>query len=338
MTDAQVTKVRSVESDVLRSRRDFSADRLNAICDEISSKRILAGLPNLCIYVTGSYGRLEASNHSDLDVFFMHRGSFDSCAIPRISKTLLDADLIRIARHLGFPEFSNDGEYLGVHYIEDILMDLGGREDDFKNQFTARMLLLLESRPLHNESLYQEAIEAMIESYCRDYSGHEESFSPVFLINDVIRFWRTMCLNYEHRRNQNSDDERKVNKSHLSNLKLKFSRLLTCHSAIILISASPDGVSPQELLRIVRLSPLERLDEIAQYVTEEKDLVARIKECYSWFLEMTAREEGCALRWIGDAENRRHAFDKGRAFARGIYELLLAATAGRPEAMRVLVV
>ena len=117
-----------------------------------------------------------------------------------IKKTLLDADLIRAAQELRFPDFSNDGEYLEVHYIDDILNNLGGPRDDFQNHFTARLLLLLESRPLYNESFYENVMKKIIYSYYRDYHDHEDSFSPIFLINDIIRFWRTLCLNYEHRR------------------------------------------------------------------------------------------------------------------------------------------
>jgi len=45
--------------------------------------------------------------------------------------------------------FSNDGEFLRILYLEDMLEQLGGREDDYLNYFTARMLLLLESKPLY---------------------------------------------------------------------------------------------------------------------------------------------------------------------------------------------
>ena len=32
-------------------------------------------MQELCIYVTGSFGRLEASQYSDLDLFFIHPGN-----------------------------------------------------------------------------------------------------------------------------------------------------------------------------------------------------------------------------------------------------------------------
>ncbi len=243
--------------DRLSSRRDYSKRRLEEVRSRVEG--IVKGdvFPDLCIYVTGSFGRLEASEYSDLDLFFVHRGSSSSNSIPRIRKTLLDADLIRAVQDLQFPEFSNDGEYLTVHYLDDIRGAMGGPDDDFRNFFTARLLLLLESQPLFNDVLYEGILKEIIDSYWRDYPNHEASFRPLFLTNDIMRFWRTLCLNYEYRRNHAAEDPDGRHRRDLKNLKLRFSRLLTCHSAVVLLSVNRDSVSPEELLGIARLTPLD---------------------------------------------------------------------------------
>jgi hypothetical protein len=79
-----------------------------------------------------------------LDLFFVSDGDD---AVDRTAKILIDAELIRMASGMGFPPFSNDAQYLEIHSLNEMLDELGGAEDDFKNFFTARMLLLLESRP-----------------------------------------------------------------------------------------------------------------------------------------------------------------------------------------------
>ena len=326
----------SNETGEIIKRAEFSRWRLDMIRDRIRESAILGELPRLCIYVTGSFGRLEASEHSDLDVFFMHEGSHAKDAVPRIRKTLLDADLIRAAQELGFPQFSNDGQYLQIHYIDDILHNLGGPEDDFKNHFTARLLLLLESRPLHNPSLYRKFMKEIIDSYYRDYPQNEDSFRPVFLTNDIIRFWRTMCLNYEHRRNRPDDDELTKNKNHVVNLKLKFSRLVTCYATIALISISPQ-ICPDELLETFALSPFDRLNRIGERLPEVFERIQAIASSYSWFLEATNVEKGAMLEWIGDQNNRQDAFTRGRAFGSSIYDLLRESIKDR-EVMRFLVV
>ena len=323
-------------SGLLANRKRYSTERLGSIRDRIERIEELEALPSLCIYVTGSYGRLEASESSDLDIFFIHQGSSASDSIPRIHKTLLDAKLIQLARDLEFPEFSNDGEYLQVHYIEDILDELGGRKDDFKNHFTARLLLLLESQPLYNGNIYDSVMQRLIDSYYRDYHSHETSFRPVFLINDIIRFWRTICLNYEHRRNRDTTDETKKNKNHLANLKLKFSRLLTCHSAIASISMNPNW-TPSDLLAMFKMAPLSRLEVIADRSPATRADLEEIRERYSWFLDRTGGAKDQTLEWIGNRENRDNAFERGREFANSVYRLILKVTEGT-ESMRFLVV
>lgn len=329
----------SEQRGVISSRRACAEQRLAALGSRIGELEALNELPGSCIYVTGSFGRLEASEYSDLDLFFVHEGSSIGSPMSRVRKILLDADLIRAARELNFPEFSNDGEYLAVHYLDDVLNTLGGPDDDFRNHFTARLLLLLESRPLYNVSVYEHALEKIVDSYYRDYHGHETSFRPVFLMNDVMRFWRTLCLNYEHRRNRPDDDEERKRKNHVANLKLKFSRMLTCYSAVVLLSIehARHAVEPCKLLEIIRLSPLERLGRVVDIVPGTKQRVTNVKEVYSWFLEETARDRDDMLRWISDSGNRNKAFGKGREFANEMYQLIRTATE-ETEIMRFLVV
>ena len=104
-----------------------------------------------CLYVTGSYGRLEASKFSDLDLFFVRDSTRQSNPISHVEKTLVDAAIIKICRRLELPEFSGGGEYLQIHYLDEIVESLGSQEDDYKNHFTARMLLILESQPLFDD-------------------------------------------------------------------------------------------------------------------------------------------------------------------------------------------
>ena len=323
--------------DLLSKRQEFSKERLNEIRSEVLNFEILNELSDLCIYVTGSFGRLEASTFSDIDLFFVHRGQSVKDAVPRINKILLDADLIKTAKKLGFPDFSNDGEYLSIHYLEDIKKTLGGRDDDFKNHFTARLLLLLESRSIHNEEVYDFALQYIIDCYYRDYHDHDKNFRPVFLINDIIRFWRTLCLNYEHKRNRPSENDDMKFKSHIANFKLKFSRLLTCHSAIALLSIDSGIVNQDELLRIVKLSPLERLDEIDERKGNARDHIRSMKEEYVWFLDKTSVERQVLFDWMADRDNREQAFEKGRTFATHMYKTL-QIIAGGDDIMRYLVV
>ncbi len=200
----------------------------------------------LCIYTTGSYGRNEASENSDLDLFFLD--SNEEKFTSNIDKTLINADVIKICRLMGFPEFSKDGGYLTIHNIGEIKNELGSPNDDYYNYFTARMLLLLESKPIYNDELHLSCLTQIIKPYYVDFHDHSQSFKPIFLTNDIIRFWKTLCLNYEHRRKRKLDDntEEKI-VTHSKNIKLQFSRKLTCFSFILQLASSKGTINEKDL-------------------------------------------------------------------------------------------
>ena len=302
-------------TDLLQERRAFATDRLQQFQEKIASIEELSEQPNLSIYVTGSFGRLEAHPQSDLDLFFV---SDSERPVDRVTKTLIDAQLIRIARQMGFPPFSNDAQYLEIHSLTEMLDKLGGAEDDFKNFFTARMLLLLESRPVYGQQAYKRILTQIIDAYFRDYHDHTGDFRPLFLVNDILRFWKTLCLNFENRRNRTEDRAQK-NKHHIRNLKLKFSRLLICFSTIIPLFASRKS-SPEDILLLTEFPPLQRIANFANS-EEQKRIYNDLRVLYCSFLEMTSRADS---DWIGVKENRRAAFAKADEFGAALFSFLMS--------------
>jgi predicted nucleotidyltransferase len=300
--------------DLLKERRDSSAERLQELRGRISAIPELSEQSNLSIYVTGSYGRLEAHSASDLDLFFISDGDRQ---VDRTAKILIDAELIRIAGAMGFPPFSNDAQYLEIHSLNEMLDKLGGAEDDFKNFFTARMLLLLESRPVYGDAAYKRILTEIIGAYFRDYHDHTGDFRPLFLVNDILRFWKTLCLNYENRRNRTEDRALK-NKHHLRNLKLKFSHLLICFSTIIPLFASRNS-SPTDILSLAEIPPLDRMVNLARS-DEQKRIYNDLRRLYGLFLEMTARPD--VTDWIGVKGNRKAAFATADEFGTVIFSFL----------------
>lgn len=305
-----------MENELLKNRRDSSRKRLDELRQRIATIDELKKAPNLSIYVTGSYGRLEASTASDLDLFFIKT---DNAPIGRITKTLIDAELIKIAREMEFPPFSNEGQYLEIHSLNEMLKNLGGPQDDFKNFFTARLLMLLEGRPLYDELTYKTVLGEIVAAYFRDYHDHVADFHPLFLVNDILRFWKTLCLNYENKRNRPATDVVQKNKSHAQNFKLKFSRLSICFSTVIPLIAA-ENVSPDAILRLTTLPPLERLKQSTEENKKGESTYGKILNSYAWFLETTARPN--LNEWIGDPENRKLAFSKADEFGDLMYSLL----------------
>lgn len=312
----------------INHKAEYSLARLNAFKGILSSSFELKKQKDYCIYITGSYGRLEASEYSDLDLFFLSNNEVSKPS--KISKILIDADIINACRNMNLPEFSGDGEYLEVHNIEDIHNELGSRKDDYRNFFTARMLLLLESQAVYNQSFYDNILMTTIDKYYKDFHEHEKNFKPIFLVNDVIRFWRTMCLNYEHSRNRkfidskltNDEIEIKKNEVHVKNLKLKFSRKLTCYSFLLSVLCTDKVLSQENILEIIKMTPLQRLEALERIPALKVDL-RKIISLYFWFLEKTQIDKRQLIKWISHEKNRNDAFTKSREFAKAIFKLML---------------
>ena len=91
--------------------------------------------------------------------------------------------------------------------------------------------MLLESRPLLGRPIYDHIQQAVLNAYWKDYDDHKLDFMPAFLGNDILRLWRTFCVNYEA--TTKTMPERARAKRRVKNYKLKHSRLLTCYSALL---------------------------------------------------------------------------------------------------------
>lgn len=305
--------------DIFDERRGAAQKRITQLRLGLSEKldRIPAEdkHPALSIYATGSLARLEASQEYDLDAFFMLSGSADKQPNGRIRDVRILNCVLEVAEASGFPDFSNEGEYLRFLHIESVLAHIGSREDDYINAFTARMLLLLESAYLYNEQQYYLMKDRVVDVYFTDFHRHSEDFRPIFLINDILRFWRTLCLNYENGRQwRDRSNPHAPAKGYLDNLKLKFSRLNICFSFICHLLSQGTGLSKGHVMKTSSLAPFDRLKAVAALSSISAENIARMGEEYAWFLQLTAKPKEEMLTWIADERNRAEAFGRASSF------------------------
>jgi hypothetical protein len=198
------------------------------------------------------------------------------------------------------------------------------------------MLLLLESRPVFNQAVYRRVVGKLVDAYFRDVAGHEESFRPIFVVNDILRYWKTLCLNYEQRRNDPAARREQARVSHqIKNLKLKFSRMLTCFSTIAAL-VSHRAISRQEVLALVDLTPIERLRQATAGSEYGKKLFASVAELYSWFLDRVGRDEAGVRSWLSSSAEKRRAFQRADEFGAKMFELIQHSA--DPELFRYLVI
>lgn len=313
-------------ADVLADRRAGSGNRLDAVRARVPQWLDLEGG---CVYVTGSFARGEASEFSDLDLFIV--SAHEAPRLSELDAICLKADLIRATKELGFPPFSGDGVYLQMHRVSELVESLGSSTDDASNTFTARMLLLLESRALLGEDVYRDAIERVITKYWRDFADHSEAFMPAFLANDILRLWRTFCVNYEAR-TQSEPEEKKV-KRKIKNYKLKHSRLLTCYSALayLLHVYVKDGtVHPRSVTEMVRLSPTERIESVGSESTAARASADAVLATYEDFLSNSAASEDALIEIFRDRARARELMKGATKLGEGMFDLLAAVGNGNP--------
>jgi hypothetical protein len=325
----------------LDRRREDSRSRLDELRERAKALSPALGDEPLCIYVTGSFGRLEAQieggreNASDLDLFFLYDRDDPEAALPPTRWFRLAGQLVDLTEELDFPEFSGDGEYLEVHNVARIAEELGSPTDDSVNAFTARMLLLLESKPVLNEGLYNELIRRVVEFYFADFEKNSQTFRPTFLLNDILRFWRTLTLNYEHKRGEKrraaarGEAERGWEvKSATQNLKLGFSRLSTCFSMVVPLAGLAPPVTLEHVVELCRLTPTERWENV------EDDRIAELLDRYDWFLEATGDKGALTAMLTGAAAEAIAGKDK--EFGDLVFTILLATA--QKETLRYVVV
>lgn len=312
-----------MDSKYLDEIRSSSEEKLKRVREDLSEMDRLFG-DRASVYATGSFGRLDAGPQSDLDIFIISEGEADSdkVALSIIDEINLKYNLIQIPRKHNLPNFDGGGKFLSVHLLDNYTRWLGSPEDDYRNTLTGRMLMLLESRPLMGEDLYKRACSQAVEKYFRDYKGREEYFSPIFLFNDILRMWRTFCVNYEFYRKEGDS------RAKLKNLKLKYIRLLTCYSSIVYLLAvysSRKAVSPESVLQMILISPVERLQAIcSDFHWADADVKERIASVvndilnnYASFLKLNhLNPREAKLQYKNDeATWRSKSYEYGNSFA-----------------------
>lgn len=310
--------------ELLNRRRRETQSRIRKLRTKLNDAETRC-VGKACVYATGSYGRGEASRHSDLDLFIVGHGSTKEPALRGLDEILIKADLIDVTRQLRIRDFSGDGEYLKHYPIKRLVGRLGTPRDDVENTFTARLLLLLESSPLLGETVYHQITDEVIKAYWKDYEQNKNTYMPAFLANDILRMWRTFCVNYEaftHR-----EPAEAMAKRRLKNYKLKHSRLLTCYSALLYLLAvftRNKTVSPTDAKDMISLTPTERLEWLSEqpHCKKARNAIKDLISQYEAFLSKTDAPEHELVELFMDKQKRTKHFGLKYAFGNSVSEVL----------------
>lgn len=161
--------------DLLQERRESANRRIAGLQVDLRAAHEIAR-GQACVYVTGSYGRGEASEYSDLDWFVVSRAQTGVETGSTHSMDQLKNELVKASRSHRFPASPGTNEYGLVHSVEALVSTLGHARDDVDNTFTARLLLLLESRVVLEKDVYLDVVDQVLGAYWRDFYDNRASF------------------------------------------------------------------------------------------------------------------------------------------------------------------
>lgn len=152
----------------------------------------------LDVVAFGSIARQEMSAESDADYLVIAYELLPEGKVRRTRELLEAADRLLIERFDMKPPGAQ-GMFGTVISAPDLTERIG-LQADTNLTHSQRMLLLEESVSIYRPQLHQTLIRALLKRYLIDYEDDPKAGVPRFLLNDIERYWRTICVDYQAKR------------------------------------------------------------------------------------------------------------------------------------------
>jgi len=272
-----ISKYRSCPYDVqyqnLCTSWNYTKQKLEIINADLENK---INNPGIAVMAAGSYGRYEAGPPSDLDYYII--------SMPDANAT---DDIMSIvssgATELGIELPSEDGVFSVKIPYDNILNKLGNKEETIA-ELAQRLLPLIESAPIYNFGLCAEITGNILEKYMDLHRDSPEK-EAVILLNDLIRFFRYICANYQYK--SWHDGSKWV----LRNIKLRHSRVIMYAGLLfVILNASKKEYYLEKekyIKSMLNYTPIERISKIME---ENGHSAHTLLYNYDYFLGMINQE------------------------------------------------
>lgn len=258
----------------LRDGWQFSIRFLNDL-QKACSARLSDNVETVAI--AGSFGRLEGSAQSDADYIIVVRDTGASST--EADRAILQEETAK----LGVSPPNKSGVFSEPRTREELIENAGAACETF-DELGKRMLLLLESRPIFHESAFEKLLSDIFNKYA-DFVLGDGDKEFAYLLNDLIRYFRYICVNYQ------SNFWRQNEKWAIRNLKLRHSRIVMYAGLLFLLgeSSKERGNKKVQLVREgLVLTPVERLAWV--YERNKDSSFFRILGLYNVFVSRAADE------------------------------------------------
>lgn len=315
MTIGRLTEAAEVAA-VLASAEKRSEETLETLRNVAAD--LFSGNSDLIIGVNGSIARREMTVGSDVDLFILTLSGDIAAA------TEAQAEYRKRLIERGIKMPAPGGVFEAPLHTTDLTATIGG-EDDTNTYITRRMLYLLEGEWVANEDGFGDLRSDLVARYVAD--DLDEQKIVRFFLNDVIRYWRTICVDFEHK----TADATKPRAIRL--VKLRLSRMLL-YVAGIAAARQTVGLNAadkrEKLAELLALPPLKRLGEIYGL-----DKIAPVQAIYATFLSaLNCEDIRCKLELPGAEGLSTQEFDKlsnvARDFKVELFALLGINTSNDP--------
>jgi hypothetical protein len=255
------------EAEIARLRARFADGALSGG----ATSRLDDTRADVSVVLFGSWGRRELTEHSDDDWLLL---------VEREGEAEAELTAVREILGGGSREPGLQATFGVASSAEDLVQHIG-LDDDHNRNLTRRMLLMLESVPVAGDDIHRRCWLAVLDRYLAE--SRTDRRPPRFFLNDVIRYWRTIAVDFagKHR-----DDDSKWG---LRNAKLRTSRKVLFAGGLV---------------PILRCSALRR-DDVRDFLCTQLALPAtdRIADAFLAAEQVDAgvRCLGAYDRWIGMA-------------------------------------
>ena len=246
-------------------------------------------LGDLVVVTCGSYARREASRNSDVDFFVLSDQQEPDVNLVQE----LRSAIAEVGPHVP----AKQGAFGQIEGRASILRNIGGNDDDNRN-ITRRVLLLLEGEWLYNSDGLRELRRQILERYVSE--GIADHQLALFLLNDVIRYYRTVAVDYEFKTVEDENPKPWA----IRNIKLVFSRKLLYASGLFSVALTADRSRNKKIELLEELFALPVVDRMIricgvsrmQSVLEHYDIYLKFMENpdireYLKDLKATGRED-----------------------------------------------
>jgi predicted nucleotidyltransferase len=247
----RVSKSLGIDISALIRASDHSQKQLDKFRRELHQKFASQAMIGIDLVVHGSYAREEATSGSDFDYIIV----INSLPKPKLIQDFIK-EVERIREEEAIKGPGREGLF-GEIVVAGELFTRIGLESDTNATTTRRMLLLTESVSAYDESVHDSVLTATIERYCFDHHEDDHDLDPSriprFLLNDLIRYWRTIAVDFGAKRWRLLGHG-----GHLRLAKLRCSRKLMIAGSLASVFQTPKMVTGEKNLSTYLLEEFKK--------------------------------------------------------------------------------